>query len=464
MRLLVVWFSSLLALSSSARGAEAVWRYEVQAGERARELTIEATLASSPTKELSVDEGAEPFIKDVELEDHGSWKRLQPKQGSWYAAACTSGCRLRYRVELGHCADRLGNETAARENAIIQAPPSTFLLHPTDAMEGRDYRFHVRTPAGLTFVSGVHLAPDGAADTYQADTGDLPEAPYSAFGPFTVEKIERLGGRVDLALPRGRRGLADADVRAWVTNAMEAVGRYYGHFPIQRVLILVSPTVGSDAHGRTLGNGGATVWLSAGEEMTLGEMKDDWVVTHEMVHLALPSMPRSNAWLEEGLATYVEPLARARVGQLAPAAVWGSMIDGMPQGASSRHGLDGTREWGRIYWGGALFCLLADLEIREQSGNKLSLDTALRGIVDAGGTLEARWPLEKALAVGDRALVQAGGKPVLVPLHARMGPRPMAVDLDGMWRRLGLRVNGRSISFDDTAPLATVRRAMTTAK
>ena len=41
-----------------------------------------------------------------------------------------------------------------------------------------------------------------------------------------------------------------------------------------------------------------------------------------MVHLAFPSVPRSHHWIEEDWATYVEPIARARTGDLTPQKVW----------------------------------------------------------------------------------------------------------------------------------------------
>jgi hypothetical protein len=120
-------------------------------------------------------------------------------------------------------------------------------------------------------------------------------------------------------------------------------------------------------------------------------------------------------------------------------------------------GLDGTRDWGRTYWGGALFWLLADVEIRQRTDNRRGLEHALRGIVAAGGTIASRWPIEKALAEGDRAV----GLGVLVPLYARMGPAPMSMDLDDLWSRLGVVRGTGGVRFDDRAPLAAVRRAIT---
>jgi hypothetical protein len=41
-----------------------------------------------------------------------------------------------------------------------------------------------------------------------------------------------------------------------------------------------------------------------------------------------------------------------------------------------------------------------------------------------------------------------------------MGPAPAAVDLDAVFHRLGVAVRGRAVEFDDGAPLARVRRAI----
>ena len=37
----------------------------------------------------------------------------------------------------------------------------------------------------------------------------------------------------------------------------------------------------------------------------------------------------------------------------------------------------------------------------------------------------------------------------------------MKVDLDDLWRRLGVIADGRDVRFDERAPLAAVRRSIT---
>ena len=64
------------------------------------------------------------------------------------------------------------------------------------------------------------------------------------------------------------------------------------------------------------------IQMRVGRESTAATLAADWVLVHEMVHLALPEIGRSHDWLAEGLATYVEGVARAQAGNRAIADVW----------------------------------------------------------------------------------------------------------------------------------------------
>jgi hypothetical protein len=165
--------------------------------------------------------------------------------------------------------------------------------------------------------------------------------------------------------------------------------------------------------------------------------------------------------MEEGLATYVEPIARARAGELPAAKVWGDLVEDLPRGlpAPGDRGLDHTPTWGRTYWGGALFWLLADVEIRSRTGNQRGLENALRAIARSGATLGHFRAVGDVIAVGD----DATGVPVLRELYDRMSAAPAPVDLAALWQRLGVVRRGTRITFDDTAPLAAVRRSITAA-
>jgi hypothetical protein len=164
-------------------------------------------------------------------------------------------------------------------------------------------------------------------------------------------------------------------------------------------------------------------------------------------------------WFEEGVATYVEPLARAQTGNLDAATVWKGMRDGLPKGLpeAGDEGLDRTHTWGRTYWGGALFCFVADVEIRERTKNRKSLQDALRGPLEKGANLAVHWEIDRFLAEADRAT----GVKVLSELYARWAWKPVSVDLDALFLKLGVRRGPSGVVLDDTASLADLRRGFT---
>jgi hypothetical protein len=213
-------------------------------------------------------------------------------------------------------------------------------------------------------------------------------------------------------------------------------------------------------HGVTYPRDGGLILISVGRDADIAETKDDWVLIHEMIHLAFPSMPDDQHWIEEGISTYVEPVARVRVGLMSLDEFWRTFVRDMPKGepASGDEGLDNTHTWGRTYWGGAMFCLLADVRIRERTRNRKGLEDALRGINQGGGNITEDWDIEKALALGDKAT----GTTVLQDLYKQMRDKPAPVDLDQLWKKLGVSVKDGSVQYDDKAPEANIRKAMAT--
>lgn len=274
-------------------------------------------------------------------------------------------------------------------------------------------------------------------------------------------RLEIGGGQIDVMFWDGKLDLPKPRIIGWVSLAACAVTDYYARLPVRHLRVLVVPVQGRSGvvSGTTFGAKGAFIKVLVGEHASEAELRDDWVLTHEMVHLALPSVGEEHHWIEEGIATYVEPIARVESGNLGPKKIWGDLIDGLPKGLpkAGDEGLDHTHSWGRTYWGGALFCTLADVEIRERTGNRRGLQDALRGIVAGGGNIEVDWPLTQALKVGD----QAAGVPVLTELYDQMKATPVTPDLPALWKKLGVGKHGDEVVFDDGAPLESIRLAIT---
>lgn len=273
-------------------------------------------------------------------------------------------------------------------------------------------------------------------------------------------QLEIGGGTIEIVFSSAAAEPFRKLVLGWVASSARAVALYYERFPVTHLQVRLRFFDGSGVRGgQTTGWRGATITIAVGRASSASDFSEDWVLTHEMVHLAFPSVAEQHHWIEEGSATYVEPVARARAGDLTPERVWGDLVDGLPKGLpqSGDRGLDFTPTWGRTYWGGALFCLLADIEIRKRTENKKGLEDALRAILKAGGTIEAEWPLARALEIADGGT----GVSVLRELYDKMKAAPAPVDLGALWKELGVaRRNGR-IEFNDSAPLAPIRKAIT---
>ena len=131
----------------------------------------------------------------------------------------------------------------------------------------------------------------------------------------------------------------------------------------------------------------------------------------------------------------------------------------MPNGqpAAGDQGLDNTATWGRTYWGGAVFCLLADVAIRQQSQNRKSLRDSLQSVIQAGLTLNQSASIDNIIEAMDRPLSQA----VLRPLYKKFANSNTAFQLDALWHSLGVSIVNNQLQLNDSASLATIRKKIT---
>ncbi len=249
-------------------------------------------------------------------------------------------------------------------------------------------------------------------------------------------------------------------LRAWVDRSAHIVADYYGQFPARLVVIRLQAMDSSGVNGgRTTNDGGLTIQMRVGRGTTAGALAADWVLVHEMVHLALPEVGRSHNWLAEGLATYVEGIARAQDGNRAIADVWAEDRNSMPKGLPrpGEGGMDQSPSWGRTYWGGALYCLQADVAIREQTANRVGLQTALRAILKETGGYGFESNIGELLRIGDAAT----GTHVMTGLYQQIRATPQTPNLELLWTLLGVPADPLTQPFDDRAPLAAIRIAIT---
>jgi hypothetical protein len=307
---------------------------------------------------------------------------------------------------------------------------------------------------GAGALTGAHA--EGHGPTHPATPDEAASTPWpDPEGQPQVEPLSIGRAQIELQFAPGFDARLQADARAWVRRSAEATARYFGSFPVPHSALLLVPVEGAGvrsgvSHDAPL----PRVRVRLGRETTAAQLLADAALVHEMVHLALPRLPRPHDWLPEGLATYVEGVVRCRAGLLTPGQLWRQWALAMPQGQPQPGdaGLDHAATWARTRWGGAMFCLLADVELLQRSARRAGLQQALQGVLAAGGSCAVAWPVARMLATADDAV----GLTTLTDLYERMKDSSAPIDLDGLWRGLGV---GDGVLRDD-APLAAVRSAI----
>lgn len=291
---------SVWRLAAAAKG----WSYDVVAAPGGEMLDVQATFPAGSGATFSVGYRAEGFVRDLlarSLDGDQNTRATPTPEGNWSIPACGKGCRVSYRFELAKEA-RASNDRDLAVSGAVQSPPSKWLLRPLEYPHGTTFRLHVTAAPGESFATGLLCAVD-APDDYAASAPESFNLPYYAFGrlrslPISARWVEAvlLPGEV-----RDERAIAN-----WIDRSAQAIERFYGRPPASRVLVIISPEPGSGTgFGTTMGSGGASILISVGSESAAESLRNDWVLPHEMVHTALPGLPRQYHWLEEGLATYV---------------------------------------------------------------------------------------------------------------------------------------------------------------
>lgn len=437
------------------------WSYHVEIHEEMSDLLIRAQFPENTGDFLKTHPDSDSFVRDIFYEEnsqkiplsfeHGGWRLPQNRSKTGYVS---------YRFQLSQAIVALKNrEFAEIAGGVFQASPSWWLVYPKEYPKEHSVKLKVKTPSGLKFVSGLFPDPN-EQEGVCFEARHIYQLPYAVFGRFTHEEIRLTDGTVlEVVMNPEEFHLSKEAFLEWVKTSGESVARYFGKFPVPRALVILRPHAGKGiVFGMAKGNSGASISIWVGVFSQPEDLKTDWVMVHEMSHMAFPSVGPQQRWIEEGMATYVEAVARRRSGLSTPKEFWYHLAShlsyGLPEKGDS--GLDFTPTWGRIYWGGALFCFLADIEIRKRTQNRLGLEHALQGIVQQGGTILLSWPITEAFSVGDQAV----GFSVLTELYDQMKATAVQTPLTQIFKDLGLEWYGEQIRLNDSAPLAPIRRAI----
>jgi hypothetical protein len=431
-------------------------------------LTLDVTYTCRTTDSMTfmpATTTAREFVRDVR---DANGAELTMVASAWDAVARNGQARISYRVDLAalaRTADAV--PVAVARGDAVTAVLGTWLLQPRHGTVAVPLVIDIAarsSSADLLFVAGLPRV----GEAWRLAGTTVYFAGYATIGAFALHVLPvsapgslapgsapaPAAAPLRLAILPGEFTLPAAELVGWVARTMEAEANFWDGFPAPGLLITLVPSPGQArvGYGRVVPGGGASMAIEVGTAVGRAALYDDWVLVHETIHTAMPFITGRTGWLMEGAATWLEPIVRARAGWKREDDVWREWIENMPRGAGAYE--QGGPARGSIYWSGALFMLLADIEARRATDGRVGIEDCLRGQLRAGPQAALRLPREAWVQRCDAAL----GVPIVAPLVARLVDRGEPVDLPALWRSLGVSLQDGRIIYDDAAPLAAIRR------
>ena len=209
--------------------------------------------------------------------------------------------------------------------------------------------------------------------------------------------------------------------------------------------------------------GGMSTFLLIPQNIDTKDMKASWTVVHELLHFSLPPIVNRDAWLHEGITTYLTTKARARAGLISESFAWWELLDGFERGRNNGTGLPLRQEsakmrenhsYWRVYWAGAAMALSMDMSLTETGS---SLEKTLLDMAAGNVDMSHRWQGHEVLQLLDRACGSTIPSDASTP-HLDTAAFPNTAELA---RQLGVRIDGEhKAAFDDAAPKAKLRRQL----
>jgi len=381
-----------------------------------------------------------------------------PLEDGQYAEVPSGTRRLVYGYPVGEVARRRPSldRGRGRPGAGYVVAGERYLLRPA--------RPPARTGAtleldGLDAVLPWARPADGV---YRLDRYDVMNPGYHTFGGRRRTVAVGESELVVVRLP-GELRARDDQLVGWIERAARELLTYRARLPYARVVVTLAPTGGggeASPFGSFLWSRPPSVAVLVRSGATPRDLEEDWVAVHELSHMMHPFFRPRRPWLSEGIATYYQNVARIRSGRLTPREGWGNLLAGVRRGqgwdeslAELSEAMHRRRAYMPVYWGGAVFALELDLELRRTTGGARSLDDALARLADAGPTAR----LEDLSRVVDGL----AGEPLFDRLLARHLEGPALEEADGILGALGVGEGpDGAVRLGDAAPRADLRRAI----
>lgn len=435
------------------------YRFSLDA--RLEALEAEVCFRGQPPPELvSGLAGGSAYLVQAWASEGGLRRALpQPDGRIDLTGVARDGC-VGYRIDLTLVARR-SNLHAVRRGEAVASNVAMWLWRPRRFDLVREASAEFALPPGMRAL----LPWPERRGRHVLDTSAFAFFGFAAFGRFEVERIEVGAAVLDVAVLEGLTAQTRSHVAPWLGAAARMAAQPFGRFPRERGAIVVVPAASGDPvrFGMVARGGGASLLLLVSPDAARDALVSDWVAVHEFCHLAHPFVVREDAWLSEGLATYYQEVARVRAGVLPEAEAWRRIYDGAQLGDTARGSLAEEsarmfveRSFPMVYWAGAAFALLADVELRRRTLGKRSLDDVMAELAACCSHDTHPVPAREVIARMDRI----AGVPVFGELMQRWVLGQELPELAALYDQLGLLRGTDGVRIAKRAKDAWIRSAI----
>jgi len=426
-------------------------------GKPPRRLVAESLDASTVLEHIGLEGGRKSF------EPNGTELRL----GTLPDDAC-----LGYHVDLGGYEARhaRGGSPTRHVGSDLITDVGVWFWRPDTLAEDEDIEVVFDLPAGVSVSAPwTPIARADGRPAYRVGPTPYDWPAAIAFGHFSEHLVPVPAGRLRVAILDSRPRVNEAELLDWLGRAAATVATLYGRFPVPEAQVLVVPGAQGNEPvpwAYVLRGGGPAAHFFVNQRHSIEQFDADWTAVHELSHLLLPYVQSEDAWLSEGTASYYQNVLRARAGRISAREAWAQLHAGFTRGRDVMRGVtlaDATERmyrggaFQRVYWEGAAIMLLADERLRERSGGRQSLDTALEALQTCCLSAQRAWRARELF----EKLDQLTGMGVFAELYEQHVGSAQFPGLNEVYRRLGLVLDadGR-IALTDDAPERPYRDAI----
>jgi predicted metalloprotease with PDZ domain len=433
-------------------------RYLVRFADDLSDVTIEACFNGAPPRNLYRHSKSALYTKWIRT--NGKPINNRSHYGRLRLPDLPDDACIQWRVNLAAAVAQNDSRLALRLQDALLTSGSLWFWRDD---EHRAIRVEVELPPGFSISTPWKERQENGRVTYWPDRTPASWSSRIAVGRFPVKRVAVTGTEIRLSAIGGLLPDQREAITEWVSEAAECVASIIGLFPQQQPQILVV-AIGKRSEAvpwaHVMRGGGVAAEFFIDETRPINEFRSDWTATHELSHMLLPSVSSRDRWLSEGLASYYQNVLRARDGRLTEEQAWQKLHSGFERGKRATRGdslakatRSGRGATMRVYWSGAAIMLKADTQLRELTGGRQSIDTALSSLQDCCFEQGRNWRAQELF----RELDRLTGYTVFMDLFHEHVLDDEFPDMSWTYAQLGIVPRSASVQLNPDAPLNQIR-------